>query len=65
MRGATVRAHARQSGDALLRFADLSADEDLLAWARTVAPRMLAQHPQSAHAHLGRWLGDRSAFLKA
>jgi len=56
---------ARQSGDALLRFADLSADEDLLAWARTVAPRMLAQHPQSAHAHLGRWLGDRSAFLKA
>ncbi len=56
---------ARQSGDALLRFADLSADEDLLEWARAVAPRMLADYPEAAHAHMDRWLGSRSDFLKA
>ncbi|MBY0464373.1 MAG: ATP-dependent DNA helicase RecG, partial [Burkholderiales bacterium] len=56
---------ARQSGDALLRFADLSVDEDLLAWARDVAPRMLADYPDLAQAHMDRWLGSRSEFLKA
>ena len=56
---------SRQSGDALLRFADLSVDEDLLAWARDVAPRMLADYPDAARAHMDRWLGSRSDFLKA
>ena len=56
---------SRQSGDALLRFADLSVDEDLLAWARDVAPRMLTKYPDAAQAHMDRWLGSRSDFLKA
>jgi ATP-dependent DNA helicase RecG len=56
---------SRQSGDALLRFADLSVDEDLLAWARDVAPRMLTNYPDAAQAHMDRWLGSRSDFLKA
>ena len=56
---------ARQSGDALLRFADLERDGALLAWARATAPRMLARHAQLAHAHIERWLGARADFLKA
>ena len=56
---------ARQSGDALLRFADLAQDGALLTWARESAPRMLDAHPQLAQAHLQRWLGGRADFLKA
>ncbi len=56
---------ARQSGDALLRFADLASDGDLLAWAQTTAPHMLDHWPDLAQEHLHRWLGTRSAFLKA
>ena len=56
---------ARQSGDALLRFADLSTDADLLAWAQATAPRLLDDYPQMAQAHLERWLGGKSDFLKA
>ncbi len=56
---------ARQSGDALLRFADLQADSELLARARDVAPRLLREHPQAAAQHVARWLGSRSDFLKA
>ena len=56
---------ARQSGDAMLRFADLQADGALLQWARDVAPRMLERHPGLARAHIERWLGGRSQFLKA
>ena len=56
---------ARQSGDAMLRFADLQTDGALLQWAREVAPRMLARHPALARAHVARWLGGKSEFLKA
>jgi ATP-dependent DNA helicase RecG len=56
---------ARQSGDALLRFADLAHDGVLLQQARALAPRLLAQHPAAAQAHIDRWLGDRADFLKA
>jgi ATP-dependent DNA helicase RecG len=56
---------ARQSGDALLRFADLATDTAILDWARTQAPRMLAQYPAMAERHVSRWLGGREAFLKA
>lgn len=56
---------ARQSGDALLRFADLSTDTHLLEWARALAPTMLDEHPQLAQQHIHRWLGGRSDFLKA
>jgi len=56
---------ARQSGDALLRFADLQADAALLQHARTVAQRLLREHPQAAVAHVQRWLAGRAEFLKA
>jgi ATP-dependent DNA helicase RecG len=56
---------ARQSGDALLRFADLAADSELLCWAREAAEQMLNQHPELAHQHMVRWLGGKINFLKA
>ncbi len=56
---------ARQSGDALLRFADLDADSGLLQQARAVAPRLLRDHPQAAAQHVARWLGSKSDYLKA
>jgi ATP-dependent DNA helicase RecG len=56
---------ARQSGDALLRFADLQQDSALLQHARAVAPRLLREHPQTASAHVQRWLAGRAEYLKA
>ena len=56
---------ARQSGAALLRFADLALDTDLLDWARALAPVMLDQHPQLAQKHVQRWLGTKAEYLKA
>jgi len=56
---------ARQSGDALLRFADLAEDAPLLARARGVAAELLERHPAAAAAHVERWLGGRTEWLKA
>lgn len=56
---------ARQSGDALLRFADLSEDAPLLAAARAAAARLLAEHPAAAQAQVRRWLGRQVDYLKA
>jgi ATP-dependent DNA helicase RecG len=56
---------ARQSGAALLRFANLEEDAELLAWARDAAPRLLDRFPALAHQHVARWLGGKAEFLKA
>lgn len=56
---------ARQSGDALLRFADLSEDETLLIAAKKMAPIMLREYPKLADKHIERWMGSRADFLKA
>ncbi len=56
---------ARQSGDALLRFADLAEDAPLLTLAREVAPTLLDGHPRAAQAQVARWLGSKAEFLKA
>ena len=56
---------ARQSGDALLRFADLATDTELLNWARDAAPQMLDRFPELAVKHVDRWLGGKAEFLKA
>jgi ATP-dependent DNA helicase RecG len=56
---------ARQSGDALLRFADLATDTALLNWARYLAPTMLDQYPDLAERHISRWMGGRVDYLKA
>src|SRR5574344_567298 len=56
---------ARQSGSALLRFADLEQDSALLDWARAVAPQLWQQHPPLAQQHIARWLGGKTDYLKA
>ncbi|MBE2261165.1 MAG: ATP-dependent DNA helicase RecG [Burkholderiaceae bacterium] len=56
---------ARQSGAALLRFADLATDAALLDWARQTAPVLLDRHPEWAGRHVARWLGGKSDYLKA
>ena len=56
---------ARQSGAAMLRFADLETDIALLEWARELAPSMLEQHPLLAEMHISRWLGGKAEYLKA
>jgi ATP-dependent DNA helicase RecG len=56
---------ARQSGAALLRFADLTSDAQLLQTARTLAPQMLDQYKEQAEKHIARWLGGRVDYLKA
>jgi ATP-dependent DNA helicase RecG len=57
---------ARQSGQAMLRFADLETDGWLVDQARDVAHALLhdpAGQPV-VEAHLERWLGGREEFLK-
>jgi ATP-dependent DNA helicase RecG len=56
---------ARQSGDALLRFADLQADSVLLQQAQALAPKLLQHEPRAAQAHVDRWLGAKADYLKA
>jgi ATP-dependent DNA helicase RecG len=56
---------ARQSGDALLRFADLATDQPLLEAARTLAPRLLAEHPEAAARQVDRWLGGKADYVRA
>jgi ATP-dependent DNA helicase RecG len=56
---------SRQSGAALLRFADLNEDGAMVAQARGVAEVMLRDHPHAAQAHVARWLGHKSEYLKA
>ena len=59
---------ARQSGQAMLRFADLETDQWLVEKARNLAERLLQDGgPRSAaivEAHLARWLGGKEDFLK-
>ena len=55
----------RQSGAALLRYADLEQDEDLAAEARVFAQALLRDAPELVDRHLARWLGEREELLKA
>ena len=59
---------ARQSGVAMLRFADLATDHWLVDQARQVADDLLAGQLAESEAiidaHLTRWLGGREEFLK-
>lgn len=58
---------ARQSGAALLRFADLQNEAHMqwLEWAQAAAGDMLVHHAEMAQQHVQRWLGGREDFLKA
>jgi len=55
----------RQSGEALLRFADLQDDAGLAEEAREAAAWMLKEHRPAVRQHLARWLRGREDFLKA
>ena len=56
---------ARQSGAALMRFANLEEDQALIEQAREAADRLLASHPMAAQRHVARWLGTKADYLKA
>ena len=55
---------ARQSGQAMLRFADLETDQELVEQARDAAQDLLHHAPDTVQAHLARWMGTREEFLK-
>lgn len=56
---------ARQSGAAMLRFADLENDQWLIEPAREAAAALLEKYPEVVMQHLARWLGAREQYLKA
>ena len=55
----------RQSGQPLLRFADLERDTDLVAAAKQTAQELIEQDPAAARAHVARWLGSRGELTHA
>ncbi|MCA1248673.1 ATP-dependent DNA helicase RecG [Massilia sp. MS-15] len=60
---------ARQSGEAMLRFADLETDQWIVDKAREVAQYLLDNSERPDYmaivdAHLTRWLGGREEFLR-
>lgn len=55
---------ARQSGEAMLRFADLQSDQWLVEQARDCALHLLAHDPHTVDLHLDRWLGGKEDYLK-
>jgi ATP-dependent DNA helicase RecG len=63
LRGPGELLGARQSGVAMLRFADISADEDLLNLAREAADELLRDYPDAARAHLHRWMANKHDYL--
>ncbi len=65
MRGPGEYLGARQSGAALLRFADIEEDESLMNAAHLVALQWIAKDPAGAQSHLQRWLFSRQEFLTA
>ena len=64
LRGPGELLGARQSGVAMLRFADLTEDEDLLEQARLSADELLRDAPDVARAHLQRWMANKHDFLQ-
>ena len=63
LRGPGELLGARQSGVAMLRFADISTDEDLLNQARQTADELLRDFPETARAHLQRWMANKHDYL--
>ncbi len=63
LRGPGELLGARQSGMAMLRFADIDADEDLLNMARDVADQLLRDYPEAARGYLHRWMANKHDYL--
>jgi len=55
----------RQSGDPLLRFADLDLDRGLIPEAQEAALRLIDADPAAARRHVARWLGAREELTHA
>jgi len=54
----------RQSGMALLRFADLATDARIAEQARDAATVLRQTYPAAADAHLARWMRGREDYLR-
>lgn len=65
LRGPGELLGARQSGVAMLRFADIDEDAMLLQTARDLADELLRDAPAVVHAHLQRWMANKPDFLHA
>ncbi|MFY9258972.1 MAG: ATP-dependent DNA helicase RecG [Gallionella sp.] len=63
LRGPGELLGARQSGVAMLRFADLNEDGELLELARLVADELLNDDPDTCRKHLHRWIAHKHDFL--
>lgn len=55
----------RQSGQMLLRFANLEQDHVLIEQAKACAADLYENHPKVASAHVQRWLGAKEEFLRS
>jgi ATP-dependent DNA helicase RecG len=54
----------RQSGVPMLKIADLTRDEALLEYAKSIADKLLKEHPQAVDLHLQRWLRHAVDLVK-
>jgi ATP-dependent DNA helicase RecG len=65
MRGPGEVLGQRQSGQPMLRFADLERDADLVQAAQQAAAELIDADPAVARAHVERWLGSRRELASA
>lgn len=65
LRGPGELLGSRQSGVALLRFADLAEDGGLVQAAREMAVMLRQKHPDIAEKHLNRWMRGKEDFLRS
>jgi ATP-dependent DNA helicase RecG len=65
LRGPGELLGARQSGMALLKFADLANDSSLVTLAREVAKDLRQYAPEVVEKHLDRWMRGREDFLRS
>ena len=55
----------RQSGQELLRYADLQSDSGIVEQAREVAAELMRDHPDHVQRHLRRWMRGRQDLLRS
>ncbi|WP_374518413.1 ATP-dependent DNA helicase RecG [Undibacterium squillarum] len=55
---------ARQSGEAMLKFANLETDQWLVEQARDLADYLLRRDAATVAAHLERWMGNKEEYLR-
>ena len=54
----------RQSGVPMLKIADLERDVDLLNVAKSMADKLIKDHPAEVERHLERWMGSAGELVK-